>query len=97
MSSKKIELGDKVKDVVSGFTGIVIAKTEWMNRCVRITVQPQSLTKEGKTRDSEAFDIEQLILIKPQVVKPKPIAAESNRTGGPMPAVTRRADVRRHS
>lgn len=73
---KKIKLGDKVIDSVSGFTGIAIGKTEWLHGCSRIVVQP-SVDKDGKLPDTATFDEPQLNIVKKEVVK-----KGSNKTGG---------------
>jgi hypothetical protein len=68
----------KVKDAVTGFTGIVTSYTEYLNKCVRVGVTSQEL-KDGKPIDAHVFDEEQLIIVKAAAVKidkPKP-------TGGP--------------
>lgn len=44
----KINLGDKVKDSVTGFSGIAIGRTTWLHGCDRITVQPEGVDKQGK-------------------------------------------------
>lgn len=36
-----IELGNKVRDTVTGFTGIVVGKTIWMYGCERFAVQSE--------------------------------------------------------
>ena len=76
-----INFGDKVKDRVTGLTGIVVARTEWLNGCIRVTVQPQEL-KDGQPVLNTTLDIEDWILVEAGVVAPK---AEENRTNGPMP------------
>lgn len=43
---KMIILGDRVKDEITGLSGIVIAVTQWLNGCVRMQVQPEKL-KDG--------------------------------------------------
>ena len=51
MADKKLggaQLGDLVKDKVTGFTGIVICRAVWLNGCARLTVQPQKVGKDGK-------------------------------------------------
>lgn len=78
-----IKLGDKVKDKVTGFTGIAIARTEWLNGCIRVTVQPDKLA-DGKIAASETIDEPQLTLVKAAAVK----VAVSD-TGGPIPAPIR--------
>jgi hypothetical protein len=34
----KIKLGDKVKDKVSGYTGIAVARTQFLNGCIQYSV-----------------------------------------------------------
>ena len=74
----KINLGDKVKDTITGFVGIAIGKTTWISGCDRITVQPIGLTKDGKTFETQSFDIDTL-----EVVKAKKVSEGQHRTGGP--------------
>ena len=44
----EFELGVKVKDQITGFTGIVISRCEYLNKCIRYGVQAQKLTDNGK-------------------------------------------------
>lgn len=60
---ERINLGDKVKDSVSGFTGVAIGKTDWLHGCSRFIIQPP-IGKDGKLPDTAQFDEPQLILIK---------------------------------
>ena len=63
MKRPKITLGNRVKDKVSGFVGIAISKTEYLNGCIQYGVQPQ--TKESdKKPETEFFDAEQLEVLK---------------------------------
>ena len=36
------KLGDKVKDTVTGCVGIAVARTELLNGCPQITIQPRA-------------------------------------------------------
>lgn len=81
-----VQLGDKVKDTISGFSGIVVAKTEWLNGCVRVTIQPL-IGKDGKLPESATFDIEQLV-----VLKSKASSIPQKVTGGDRPDVHKRTD-----
>ena len=74
-----IQLGDKARDSITGYTGIVIARTEWLNGCWRITIQAQEL-KDGKPVDNQTFDAEQV-----EVVDAKHKPEPARRTGGPFP------------
>lgn len=81
----KINLGDKVKDSVTGFTGIAVARTTWLHGCDRITIQPEKLSKEGKVVDNNTFDEMQLVLVKANAIKStREGANKTNRiAGGP--------------
>lgn len=72
-----IRLGDLVRDKITGFKGIAVGRTEWLNGCVRYGIQPKEM-KDSKPVESQWFDQEQIEIVKPQAydVKPKP-------TGGP--------------
>lgn len=65
-----INLGDRVKDPVSGFNGIAVQATEYLNGCRRIGVQPEKVdTKTGKPFEYQYFDEPQLRVIKKNVIK----------------------------
>ena len=74
-----INLGDKVKDPVSGFVGIVTSRTEYLYGCIRVCVAPP-IDKDGKLRDTGVFDEPQLVVVKRGVIK-----RGANVTGGPRP------------
>ena len=88
-----IKLGMKVRDTVSGFEGIVTAITEWLNGCVRVSVQPR-VDKDGKMPDNVTFDVEQLVEIDVKICKKK-IDVKLEKTGGDRPDVCRRDTVSR--
>ena len=69
-----IKLGSHVKDTISGFTGVVVAETNWLYGCRRLTIAGDFL-HEGKPVETQCFDEPQL-----QVIKAKDI--KSNFTGG---------------
>lgn len=94
-----IELGDRAKDAITGITGIVIAKTFWLNGCIRSTIQPEE-AKDGKPVDSQTIDDAQLRLAKKRVqpayaatLAPAPpaVAPPARRPAGPRPEPTRNA------
>ncbi len=71
-----INLGDKVKDSVTGFTGIAIGRTEWLHGCNRFIVQP-AVNKSGVIPESSTFDEPQLV-----VITKKKIKKGASKTGG---------------
>ena len=58
-----IKLGSKVKDMITGFEGIAIAKTVYLNGCVQIQVQSKKL-KDGEIIKAEWIDELRLVHIK---------------------------------
>ena len=46
MSSKRIKLGQKVRDRFTGMEGVAVGRPEWLYGCVRVIVQPANL-KDG--------------------------------------------------
>lgn len=82
----KINLGNKARDKVSGFEGICVARTEWLNGCWRLTLQPQGVDKDGKPQDSHTFDEFQLQFVD------FGLSAGSKDTGGPRDEPVRARD-----
>lgn len=78
----KIQLGDLVEDKITGFKGIAICRTEWMYGCIRITVQPTKLSKDGKVVEAGTFDEPQLKILKAQKVSNE-ISNKAGPTYGP--------------
>ncbi len=78
-----IKLGMKVKDTVSGLTGIAVCKTEWLNGCIRYGIQPP-VDKDGKVPDNYYADSEQIEIIEDGVT------IEPKKTGGPQSGTPQR-------
>ena len=75
----KLNTGDRVKDPISGFSGIVTCRLDYLNGCTRIAVSPETL-HEGKVIDPQYFDEPQLIMLEAGVHK------GVHETGGDQPA-----------
>ena len=71
----KIKLGSKVKDKVSGFTGIAVSKFIHLNQCVQYNVIPK-VGKDNEVKKGQWFDEEQLEVVG------KGITTESKPSGG---------------
>lgn len=56
------KLGDKVRDTITGLTGIVVCEARWLHGCRRLTIQPQEL-KDGAPVAFSTFDELQLELV----------------------------------
>lgn len=82
---KPIGLGDRVKDPLSGFSGIIESITTWLHGCIRVGVRPEKLDKDGKPRECQHFDQSQLVLVKRRVHNPMVLAV----TDAPAPETRR--------
>jgi hypothetical protein len=85
-----IKLGDRVKDSITGFKGIVTGRFEYLNGCVRLAVTPEEL-KDGKPVEDMVFDEGRLsgLTVEQQVDQGKRLGP-----GGPRDAPTRSDPVR---
>ncbi len=81
-----IQLGDKVKDIVTGMNGVAISRVTFMNGCIYYNVQePQNMDKQtGITTVPDPVFLMQarLEVLKPEVAK-VPVSAPT--TGGRVP------------
>ncbi len=57
---KTLKLGQKVEDSITGYKGVAVARTIWLNGCERIAVQGP-LDKDDMPPEEKWFDISQLI------------------------------------
>lgn len=72
-----IQLGEKVRDTVTGFEGIAVARLEYLNGCVQYCVQPPA--KDNKVEEGTWVDEAQLQAVGVGVTVAK------RGTGGPVP------------
>jgi len=82
MTEFKFALGSEVKDLITGFSGVIVARTQWLYNCNVYRVQPKDL-KEGAIREAGQFDEPQLELVQ------APVVQERRTTGGPDRPVAR--------
>ncbi len=76
MGKQVSKLGTEVKDRVSGFRGIVISETKYLQGCTRMSVQPP-VKKDGTLPDPKHFDEPDLMVVGSGV------AAGGTDPGGP--------------
>jgi hypothetical protein len=87
-----IDLGDRVKDSVTGFQGIVVIISYYLQGCRRMVVQQETL-HEGKPVEPQYFDEPQLVRVKARVVKslnrqPEAVSVAVEPTTAPSPQRT---------
>lgn len=92
----KPENGDRVRDRVTGFEGMVVARTEWLNGCIRVQVAAEKIKDSGKPVEI-VFDEQQIEVLERDPHKlsgrqPKPAASAR---GGDRDDASRRPDSMR--
>jgi len=75
-SGDEINLGDRVKDLFTGFTGIADGMIN--GNYNRIRILPEALSKDGLPQDGTWFDAPQVAIVKRGV-----IVVKKGYTGGP--------------
>ena len=85
----KVELGQKAQDTVSGFTGVVVEISEFMNGCIYVSLQPPVDPKKPNIfPDSIAFASARIIPVEGKKAK---VTKEAQKKGGPVVRATRMA------
>jgi len=74
----KFELHQIVKDKVTGFRGVILARSQYATGCRQYGVAPQKMTKEEKPPEWEWFDETRLQYTGKQI-------ASLTELGGPSP------------
>ena len=98
----QVEMGARVRDVVSGYEGIVSAYTVHLTGCDVVAIKSRKLDKDGKTQDPLWVDVTRVEVIG----SPEPDIAEvvrrgkgeapqvgSTQKGGPQDRSQRFADI----
>lgn len=71
-----IQLGSKVRDSISGLSGIATGRATFLYGCVRVLIEPQEL-KDGKPIDPVWFDEQRV-----EVVEEKAPVVSADSTPG---------------
>jgi hypothetical protein len=87
MEVKKFVLGQELRDIVSGFKGIAIARVEYLNGCVQYGLKPKAAKgKEETMPEAQYIDIQQLVVVGEGILKTK---KPPRKPGGVMPDAPR--------
>jgi len=81
----KFELGEVLKDKITGFQGVATARTEYFTDCEHYGLASQSLGQDGKPIDWEWFDETRLVKVKGKKRVMKESRTPSKPTSGPYP------------
>jgi hypothetical protein len=78
----KYELGSVASDKITGFEGVIMCRTQWLNNCNVYGIKPQKL-KDDKPIGLEYFDEPDIEIVEKDAFEPK------RKTGGPAHSVQR--------
>ena len=65
------KLGDRVKDEITGFEGIVVCVVKHYKSSLRIGLAPEEPTDDNEKPEEEWFDADRLELVESNIVEPK--------------------------
>lgn len=72
-----IALGQKGKDLITGFEGLCSAKAQYLTGCSQVQLLPTTLAADGKRRDGEWFDEQRVVATDAEV-----LVLENEKTPG---------------
>lgn len=75
-----VKLGDKVKDVITGFEGTMVSETKFLHGCKRFGIQPV-IDKDGKLPEPQWFDEPRVELVEAREI-PDTTRGAVKETGG---------------
>ena len=78
----RINLGDKAKDIVTGFEGTVTGHAKYLTGCDQYVLTPPAI--DGKLNDAGWFDENRIEVLEKKTVNLKP--TKKNKVGGPAPS-----------
>ena len=78
----KFEIGSIVKETVTGFEGVVMARCEYATGCLHYELQPRKIDKDGKPIEGRWYDETRLVLTKKKAV-PIPVTDKSPGSKAP--------------
>lgn len=67
----KFELGTRVKDVITGMSGVVMGRSNFITGCDQYGISPTKLGKDGTRPDWEYFDENRLVVSGKGIKLPK--------------------------
>jgi len=82
----RINLGDRAKDIVTGFEGTVTGKASYLTGCDQYVITPDA--SDGKMNDAGWFDENRVEVISKSKIKLA--TTKKNKKGGPAPKVVGR-------
>lgn len=88
--SYKFALGDKVKDRITGYAGVIICRSEWLYGCIRYVLQAKRI-KDGKITPTHVTDEGALDLVEANSLAVPHVEA----TGGPRDDPARGHEIER--
>ena len=92
-----IPLGTVIKDRLTGYTGVAVACTYWLDGCIRYAIVPMKVNKDGRPAEELWFDIQRIEVLKtksPVLDTPKKHAKKHAKKSGKPPGGPQHDPVR---
>jgi hypothetical protein len=86
----KIQLGDRVRERITGVEGIVWGISKWLTGCDHIGIKREGVDKDGKPWDCLWFDAPHVTVLQKAVIDEKAVnpvdPVTEQKKGGPLPS-----------
>ncbi len=69
-------MGDKAKDQITGFEGVITGKAEYISGCSQVLLAP-AVNKDGEFREGQWFDLQRI-----EVIRTKAVELDNRATPG---------------
>lgn len=83
VDTKGIQLGDNVKEIMTGLTGIIDSMHVYLNGCIRFGIRQRKLDKDGKPLEVSLFDSQTVIATGGNILTEEASIEAPKPTGGP--------------
>lgn len=71
--NQKIALGDRARDIITGFEGIVTGHCTYITGCDQVLLAPPS--KDGDFKESHWFDADRCSVVQSEAVRPSTVSS----------------------
>lgn len=80
MNTPHFALGDRARDSITGFEGIIVARSTYLFGCVQVCLSPK-VGEDGAHREAHWFDEPRLLLVERVAITPEDVSGPA--PGGP--------------
>ena len=78
----KFKNGSRARDIITGLTGIIVGRTDYLTGCVHYGLAPEEIKNDGGIPEWVWLDESRIVLVEENAIKLK---LKKEKPGGPCP------------